>query len=162
MLMLTGLNRFILITKRRGIILLLSKMSVDPLYSVHGVWKFENPHCGAKNQSCRKYMVWPIKTGARRAKIQWKKRLHICISKDRNNHYTQTNWVQHEFLQQRYSIILWMRMSWFDKTANITRLGHILLHKMLISSWLSLWKHSFVSWSWLKPIWLRGWLNTSD
>ena len=40
---------------------------------VHRVWKFENPHCGAKNQSCRKYMVWPIKTCARRAESQWKK-----------------------------------------------------------------------------------------
>ena len=40
---------------------------------VHGVWKFENSHSGAKNQSCWKYMLWPIKTCARRTEGQWKK-----------------------------------------------------------------------------------------
>ena len=37
-------------------------------------------------------------------------------------------------------------MTWFDEPAIITRLGHIHLHKMFITSWFSLWKHNFVSW----------------
>ena len=37
------------------------------------VWKPENPHYGVKNQNCRRPMVWPIKTCARRALSQRKK-----------------------------------------------------------------------------------------
>ena len=51
----------------------LNLVSYDVWPHVREVWKFENPHCGAKNQSCQKYMVWPIKTCARRAESKWKK-----------------------------------------------------------------------------------------
>ena len=37
----------------------------DHINRAHLRWKFEIPHGGAKNQSCRKDMVWPIKTCAR-------------------------------------------------------------------------------------------------
>ena len=37
----------------------------------------------------------------------------------------------------------------------LLRLWHIHLHKVLITSWISVWKYSFASWSWLKPIWVR-------
>ena len=37
------------------------------------VWKPENPRYGVKNQNCRRPMVWPIKTCARRALSQRKK-----------------------------------------------------------------------------------------
>ena len=51
-----------------GLIWFLSKMSFDPLY----MGPDENLHCGAKIQSCLKYMVWPIKTCARRSESQWR------------------------------------------------------------------------------------------
>ena len=37
----------------------------------HWPLKFENPHYRVKNQSCRKWVVWPIKTCVRRALSLW-------------------------------------------------------------------------------------------
>ena len=38
-----------------------------------GVWKFENPHCRVKNQSCRKLYIWVSKPIRRKIQNQRKK-----------------------------------------------------------------------------------------
>ena len=44
---------------------------------VTGVWKFENCHYRVKIQNCRRPMVWPIKTCARRPLKPMKKDLYL-------------------------------------------------------------------------------------